>query len=223
VLMTADPPPVRLTVLDAAGTTIADNGAVERAVRDALRMTGMDIPPPEMLRPLRGLAKGDMFARLAADPRQARAAHRHFTGLILKAVSGGELAPVASAPGVLATLRARDVKTCLISGFDREILDAVIDAAGWAGHVDLTLTADGTIRGRPFPDLILTAVMRLGIEAVQHVMVVGDTTNDLLAGTRAGASRVLGVLGGAHSRQQLEKAPHSRIVGDLKDILLELP
>jgi phosphoglycolate phosphatase len=64
--------------------------------------------------------------------------------------------------------------------------------------------------------------MRLGIEAVQPAMVVGDTANDLLADARAGAARIIGVLGGAHNRQQLETAPHTRIVASLEDILTEL-
>lgn len=216
------PPPVRLAVLDTAGTTVADDGTVERAVRTALQMTGIESPARDTLTALRGLPKSVMFARLADDPQQAREAHQRFTDLTLTAIRTGDLAPVSSASRVLATLRAAGIKTCLISGFDREILDAIITAAGWAELTDLTLAAGDTTRGRPFPDLILTAVMRLGIEAVQHVMVAGDTANDLIAGARSGAARVLGVLGGAHSRQQLEKAPHTRIVASLDDILAEL-
>jgi len=202
---------------------VTDNGTVERAVQGALRRIGSDVPPAQVLGPLRGLAKRDMFAQLVDDPQRAGEAHQHFIDLALQAVRAGELAPVDSASGVLAALRAQGIKTCLISGFDREILDAIVGAAGWAEQVDLTLAADGTIRGRPFPDLILTAVIRLGIGAVQPVMVIGDTANDLLAGARAGASRILGVLGGAHNREQLEKAPHTRIITSLGDILTELP
>ena len=46
--------------------------------------------------------------------------------------------------------------------------------------------------------MILTAVLRLRIDDVAEVAVVGDTSSDLLAGTRSGASMVVGVLSGAH-------------------------
>ena len=216
-------PLVRLAVLDMAGTMVADDGTVERAVHQALRMTDIAVPDSAKLSALRGLPKSVMFARLAGEEEKASDAHKRFTDLALTAISAGELAPADGASDVLAALRAADVRTCLISGFDRDILDAVITAAGWEDAADLTIAAGDTTRGRPFPDPILTAFMLLGIEAVQSVMVVGDTANDLLAGTRAGAARVIGVLGGAHTRDQLETAPHTSIVSSLEDILAELP
>jgi len=54
--------------------------------------------------------------------------------------------------------------------------------------------------------------------------VVGDTTSDLVAGARAGASLVIGVLSGAHSRAELAQAPHTHLidsVADLPSLLLD--
>ena len=48
--------------------------------------------------------------------------------------------------------------------------------------------------------MILTAILRLEIDDVREVVVAGDTTADLVAGSRAGASIVAGVLTGAHGR-----------------------
>jgi phosphoglycolate phosphatase-like HAD superfamily hydrolase len=66
--------------------------------------------------------------------------------------------------------------------------------------------------------MILTAVLRLHIDAVAEVAVVGDTSNDLLAGTRSGASLVVGVLTGAHSRAELERAPHTHLIDSVADL-----
>ncbi len=52
----------------------------------------------------------------------------------------------------------------------------------------------------------------------------GDTANDLLAGHRAGASIVAGVLSGAHDKDALAAAPHTHLlasVADLPDLLFE--
>ena len=61
--------------------------------------------------------------------------------------------------------------------------------------------------------MILTAVLRLRIDDVAEVAVVGDTTSDLLAGTRSGASVVVGVLSGAHAR-----APHTHLIDSVADL-----
>ena len=63
-----------------------------------------------------------------------------------------------------------------------------------------------------------TAVLRLHIDDVAEVAVVGDTTSDLIAGTRSGASLVVGVLGGAHTRAELSAAPHTHLLDSVTDL-----
>jgi len=66
--------------------------------------------------------------------------------------------------------------------------------------------------------MILTALLRLRIDDVAQIAVVGDTTSDLLAGTRSGASMVIGVLTGAHSREELARAPHTHLIDSVADL-----
>jgi len=61
-------------------------------------------------------------------------------------------------------------------------------------------------------------VLRLEIDSVADVAVAGDTASDLLAGHRAGASVVVGVLTGAHDRATLEAAPHTHIIDSIADL-----
>jgi phosphoglycolate phosphatase-like HAD superfamily hydrolase len=84
--------------------------------------------------------------------------------------------------------------------------------------VDLALSPADAGRGRPWPDMILTALLRLRIDDVAQIAVVGDTTSDLLAGTRSGASMVIGVLTGAHSREELARAPHTHLIDSVADL-----
>ena len=61
--------------------------------------------------------------------------------------------------------------------------------------------------------MILTALLRLEVDDVRHVAVAGDTASDLIAGSRAGAGVVAGVLTGAHARAELGAGaahPHHR-------------
>ena len=65
--------------------------------------------------------------------------------------------------------------------------------------------------------MILSAVLRLGVDDVRQVAVAGDTASDLVAGTRAGAAVVAGVLTGAHTRAELGGAPHTHIIDSITD------
>ena len=84
--------------------------------------------------------------------------------------------------------------------------------------VKATLSPADAGRGRPFPDMILAAVLRLEIDDVRAVAIAGDTVSDLLSGTRAGAGVVAGVLTGAHDRATLETAPHTHILDSIADL-----
>ena len=89
----------------------------------------------------------------------------------------------------LGALRAMDVRICLTTGFSRPTREQIIDVLGWRDLVDLSLNPEDGIRGRPYPDLVLTALMRLDVDDVRCVAVAGDTTSDIVSGHRAGAQR----------------------------------
>ena len=109
------------------------------------------------------------------------------------------------------------MRVCLTTGFSPATLAALLEALGWHDRADLALAPGPGVRGRPHPDLILSAVLRLGVDDVRRVAVAGDTASDLLAGTRAGASVVAGVLTGAHDRAALEAAPHTHVLASIVD------
>ena len=85
--------------------------------------------------------------------------------------------------------------------------DAIIAALGWGSLVDLVLSPADAGRGRPWPDMPLTALLRLGGGSVHELAVVGDTTSDVESGLRAGAGLVAGVLTGESTRAELEAVP----------------
>jgi phosphoglycolate phosphatase len=106
-----------------------------------------------------------------------------------------------------------------LTGFSVRVREALLSHLGWTHLVDLALSPSDAGRGRPWPDLVLTAALRTRVDAVARIGVIGDTASDLQAGTRAGASLVADVLTGAHSRAQLAAAPHTHII----DSIAQLP
>lgn len=209
---------IELAVLDMAGTTVRDDGVVERSFVEAMTEMGLD-PEGDVLaqhlayvRSTMGQQKIEVFRALFHDEQKAVEANRRFEGAFGRAVARGEIEPLPGAEAALDALRAEGVRICLTTGFSPATREQVLDVLGWRDLVDLALSPEDGIRGRPHPDLVLWAVMRLGIRAVQCVAVAGDTVSDLEAGTRAGATIVAGVLTGAHSKEQLEVTPHTHLL-----------
>jgi HAD superfamily hydrolase (TIGR01509 family) len=82
------------------------------------------------------------------------------------------------------------------------------------------VTRDQVTHAKPNPDLFLEAARRLGVDAMEAV-VVGDSVWDLLAARRA---RMLGVglLSGGYGHDELERAGAYRVYEDPADLLRHL-
>jgi phosphonatase-like hydrolase len=216
--------PYALACLDMAGTTVRDDGAVESAFETALAEVGLTEgtarydEAQRFVRETMGWSKADVFARLL-DADEAARATACFASAYEAIVRAGGVGPLPGAPDVLRSLRAGGVRVCLTTGFAPSTRDALLDALGWWGEIDLALSPADVGRGRPAPDLVLGAMARLGVEDPGAVVVVGDTVSDLEAGTAARAGAVVGVLTGAHDEAALTAAPHTAILPDITGLL----
>jgi len=216
--------PTRLAVLDMAGTTVRDDGLVERAFVRAMEASGVSADDPAMADHLAfvhssmGLSKIEVFRALLGEEAAASAATRAFERAVAESVDHGEVMPIDGAEAALRRLRNGGVRICLTTGFSADTQSLIVDALGWSDLVDLALAPGGAVRGRPHPDMVLQAVLALQIDDVASVATVGDTTSDLLSGWRAGAGVVAGVLTGAHRRHELEAAPHTHLLDSVADL-----
>jgi phosphonatase-like hydrolase len=215
---------IQLVALDMAGTTVADEGAVEGAFRQALDAVDLaDGPaiddPEDYIRRTMGQSKIAVFTELfGGDLRRGEEANAAFESAFSRAVDRGEVTAIPGAERCLARLRLAGMQVCLTTGFSPATRDRIVSSLGWEQSIDLALSPADAGRGRPWPDMILTAVLRLQIDDVAEVAVVGDTSSDLLAGARSGASIVVGVLSGAHSRAELARAPHTHLIGSVDEL-----
>jgi phosphoglycolate phosphatase len=205
---------ITLAVLDMAGTTVSDDGVVTGAfedVLDELKIVGerRDRAVAYVIKTM-GMSKIDVFQYLVDE--RADEANGIFERSYENRVRAGEVVPIDGAEAAIERLRASGVRVCLTTGFSPATRDVLLDSIGWRDVGDLALSPADAGRGRPYPDMVLAAAVRLGVDDVRDIAVAGDTANDLLSGSRAGASVVAGVLTGAHSREQLEEAPHTHII-----------
>lgn len=216
-----DAVPVELVVLDMAGTTVLDDGVVESAFQRAAERTGVAdrMPWREALgyvRDTMGQSKIDVFTHLAGGDRSAaERATAAFEGAYAEIVAEQGVTPIAGAADAIQGLKDAGLAVVLTTGFAPVTRDALIDGLGWRGLIDLALSPVDAGRGRPAPDLVLTALLRTGASSVSAVAVAGDTVSDVESGRRAGAGFVAGVLTGAHDRTALTAAGADAVLPDV--------
>jgi len=217
--------PVKLACLDLAGTTIGDIAMVERAFAEAIATQGIVPGTSAYARAMvhvhrsRGCPKIEVFRGIfPGNEAQAQAANLTFERSYEGALERTGLIPLPGTVEALEKLRSADVKIALITGFSRATLGRVLGSLGWADKLDLAICPEDAGRGRPYPDMVLTALLRAGVEDVRHVAVAGDSESDMLCGRRAGASIVAGVLTGVHSRERLLGGGATHILDSVADL-----
>ena len=215
---------IRLVVLDMAGTTVADDGLVEQAFKAAAGTLGVEADGPEHQRMLdhvrltMGESKISVFRHLFGDEDRARRANLAFEAAYHDLVDAGHCAALPGAADAIAELRAQGRKVVLTTGFSRATQDRILTALGWQDIADLTLCPAEAGRGRPYPDLALTALLRTGTDSVRQIAVAGDTGYDMLTGTRAGAAVVAGVLTGAHGDERLRADGATHVLASIAEL-----
>lgn len=217
--------PIGLVVFDMAGTTVEDSGLVQRSFLAADSHAGLsktDADREEMLRYVSdtmGQSKIVVFRHLArGNEQQAQDANKEFERCYAQLVADGNCSPIPGAEELIRDLRSRGIKTALTTGFATETQSAIIEALGWRDLADIVLCPGAGVRGRPYPDMPLTALMRTETDSVRSMIVVGDTSSDVTSGVRAGARAVVGVLTGAHDTAQLTAAGATHILNSVAEL-----
>jgi len=77
------------------------------------------------------------------------------------------------------------------------------------------LCADDVPRSFPWPDPVLTAMLRLGTGDVREVAVVSATSDGVLSGCRAGAGLVAGIGAGPRPAAQLRAAGATHVLDSI--------
>lgn len=212
---------LELVVLDMAGTTVLDDGVVETAFQRAAERTGVAdrMPWDDALAHVRatmGQSKIDVFTHLAGGDRAAAEhATAAFEDAYAEIVAEQGAIEIPGAADAIQGLKDAGLSVVLTTGFAPVTRDALIDGLGWGGLVDLVLSPVDAGRGRPAPDLVLTALIRTQTSSVAAVAVAGDTVSDVESGRRAGAGFVAGVLTGAHDVRALTDAGADAVLADV--------
>jgi phosphonatase-like hydrolase len=212
---------IDLVIFDMAGTTVEDGGQVPAAFAAALAEQGVTLTPAEM-NAVRGASKRQAVLELTPPgldrAERAAATYDAFKRHLARSFIGTARA-IPGAIETFAWLRQRGIKIALNTGFDRDITDLLLTALGWNGQVvDAVVCGDDVPQGRPAPYLIFRCLERTSVTSSHRVAALGDTVLDLQAGHNAGVAWNIGVLSGAHSREQLQAEPHTHLIASVADL-----
>src|SRR5580700_11075528 len=161
----------------------------------------------------------DVFRALfPGNPGRAEAAALSFERSFRAAIDRHGLLPVPGAQEAIGALRDSGVRVCMITGLSRRLLGIVLDTLGWWRLVDLALSPEDVPRGCPWPDQMLTAMLRLGVEDVREAAYAGSTASGVMCAKRAGAGIIAGVLTGGHTRDRLRAAGATHFISEIAEL-----
>ena len=221
----SDTSAVSLVCCDVVGAAAVDGSVLERAFAEAIATQGVVTGTAAYVRSMvqfdrtRGWIPADvMHSLFPEDEIRAQAASLAFERSFRVAVDRFGALPLPGANDALAKLTAAGIKVCLLSCLSRPALSLIVERLGWWQRADLMLCADDVDRGFPWPDLVLTAILRLGIGDVRDVAVVTASESGVLCARRAGARLVIGMLSDVHDASRLRRAGATHLLADIADL-----
>jgi len=219
-----------LVVLDMVGTTINDNGHVQKTVVDTFQSVLRVNISMDQANKVMGIPKKTAFEQLCSLNKTLVTAdvidelvvffNRQ---LMEKYGTKGSIELMPYAVELFEAIRNSGAKVYLNTGFNRQVADVIVRNLALEKMIHGYIGSDEVDAGRPQPDMIRLAMKRSGVEYSHLVMKVGDTVSDLYEGFSAGCAWNVGVLTGANTYDELRTAPYSQILSNLQPLIAYFP
>lgn len=218
---------IKMVVLDMAGTTVNEDNLVYKTVRKVINAEGFDLSLDEVL--LHGAGKEkyqaivDILTACTAIENVTEIASRafgNFKSLLEVTYNESEISTFYGMEDFFDLLRENDIKIVLNTGYNYETASKLMDKLNWqiGNQIDALITSDDVINGRPNPDMIHMAMRKFGITDAATVLKAGDSEIDIAEGKNSGCGITVGVLSGAHKKEQLEAASPDYILQDVTEL-----
>jgi HAD superfamily hydrolase (TIGR01549 family) len=205
-------PPIAL--LDVDGTLVDTNYHHAIAWYRAFREHGLTLPVWRIHRHI-GMGGDQLVAAVAGkrvEDRQGDSIRAAETALYADLI--GEVQPFTDARRLLELLDGRGRRLVLASSGKRDEIDHYLDLLDARDLVEAWTTSADVERTKPDPDLVHTAVDKVG---GGEAVLVGDSTWDCEAAARAEVP-TLAVLTGGFSEQELRDAGAAAVYESLTDL-----
>jgi HAD superfamily hydrolase (TIGR01549 family) len=205
-------PPI--AVLDVDGTLVDTNYHHAIAWYRAFREHGLTLPVWRLHRHI-GMGGDQLVAAVAGqrvEDRQGDSIRAAETALYARLI--GEVQPFADARRLLELLGGRGQRLVLASSGKRDEVDHYLDLLDARELVEAWTTSADVTQTKPDPDLVHTAVEKVG---GGEAVMVGDSTWDCEAAARADVPAVA-ILTGGFSEQELRQAGAEAVFESLTEL-----
>jgi HAD superfamily hydrolase (TIGR01509 family) len=197
---------IRAVLFDIDGTLLDSNDAHAHAWLDSLRGHGLNVPF-ELVRSKIGMGGDKLLSEVAGidDESELGKSIKDRRAAIMRAHYLPDLGPFHGARVLVDRLRSRGLVCAAVSSAARSDISDLLRAAGVADLMDVIVSSDDVDRSKPDPDLVETALDRIGVSPEEALM-IGDTPYDIEAGERAQVRVVALRCGGGWSDDDLAGA-----------------
>ncbi|HUH39645.1 MAG TPA: HAD-IA family hydrolase [Castellaniella sp.] len=205
----------RAVVFDWDGTLMDSTGHIVSALQGACTDLGLAVPTAEAASWVIGLSIENALYRLVPDLNEQEMAAfvNRYRERFLAQDRGLRLFPGLEI--FLRGLHARGMVLGVATGKTRRGLDRALDALSLQEVFRATRCADEAA-GKPDPAMLEQLLIEFDLEPFEVIM-VGDTTHDVLMARNAGVDS-LAVSYGAHPRQVLGAAEPTALVSTVADM-----
>ena len=186
----------QIAVLDVDGTLVDSNYHHALAWYRAFRSLGETVPVWRLHR-LIGMGGDQLVAAVGGDELEERigdAARARWQEEVQPLL--GELSPLPGARDLLVAVRERGHRLVLASSGQADQVDFYLDLLDARDLAEAWTTSDDVEASKPAPDLLQTALHKLGEPDDAPAVVVGDSVYDVEAAKRAGMPAIVVRSGG---------------------------
>ena len=177
---------VRAVILDLVGTLLCSNDAHAHAFLEAGREMGLNVDF-DTIRALIGKGGDKLIPEAFGFSSESKQGQRLstrkeeiFTTRYLE-----QLAPTPGVRDLLLRLRDEDIRRVLATSSGESLVNRLLQQAGVEDLIEQVTSLSNVQASKPEPDIVETAMEKVGVPADQVVM-LGDTPDDVDAATRAG-------------------------------------
>ena len=197
--------------------TLADTAeGIVLTMQETFRQMGLPVPGEAAVRQTIGLPLADGIRLLGnlSDEQTERGTQTYRALFPTFELSHIKMFPGVA--GVISELSRRGIRMAICTSRGRNSLERILSRHGLWECFETVVTSSDGLAPKPAPDPVLALLERMGLEA-DEAMVVGDTTFDILMGSRAGC-RTVAVTYGNHSREQLLEVCPTHVIDDFAEL-----
>jgi phosphonoacetaldehyde hydrolase len=181
---------LKAVVFDWAGTTV-DHGSLGpvAAMQSVFASAGIDVTADEIRAPM-GLHKRDHIRAVLEAKGSAVDAESLYAEFIPRQLDAlaEHSRVITGVPEAVERMRRRGLKIGSTTGYNRAMLDRLLELARTQGFVpDCAICPDDVGGGRPAPWMCYQNAMQMRVYPMSAMVKVGDTESDIAEGRNAGA------------------------------------